>query len=171
VFYPLLAKLFTRIPAKRFLKEMYPAQLIAFTTSSSSATLPVTMDVAQNRLGINHKTCSFVLPIGATVNMDGTSCFQTISIIFITQVLGLDLSLGQLLTIIFMTIISSIGTPGIPGGSYVVMTMILSSIGVPAQGLALILGIDRPLDMIRTAVNVTGDVLVSAMVEPKEDRN
>ena len=168
-FYPLLAKLFTRIPVKRFLKEIYPVQLFAFTTSSSAATLPVTMDVAKNRLGIPEETCSFVLPIGATINMDGTSCFQTVSIIFIAQVFGLDLTLGQLLTIIFMTTISSIGTPSIPGGSYVVMTMVLSSVGIPAQGLALILGIDRPLDMMRTAVNVTGDIVVSAMVAPSDE--
>ena len=167
-FYPLLAKLFTHIPVKRFLKEMYPVQLLGFTTSSSAATLPVTMDVASNKLGINKETCSFVLPVGVTINMDGTSCFQAISVIFIAQVLGLDLTLSQILTIIFMTTVSSIGTPGVPGGSYVVMTMVLSSIGIPAQGLALILGIDRPLDMLRTSVNVTGDVVVAAMVEPKE---
>ena len=167
-FYPLLIRLFSRLPVKRFLKEMYPVQLLGFTTSSSAATLPVTMDVAVNKLGINKETCSFVLPVGVTINMDGTSCFQAISVIFIAQVLGLDLTLSQMLTIIFMTTISSIGTPGIPGGSYVVMTMVLSSIGIPAQGLALILGIDRPLDMLRTSVNVTGDVVVSAIVEPKE---
>ena len=102
---------------------MYPAQLLAFTTSSSAATLPVTMDVAKNRLNIPEETCSFVLPVGVTINMDGASCFQAVSIIFIAQVLGLDLTFGQILTIIFMTTISSIGTPGIPGGSYVVMTM------------------------------------------------
>jgi Na+/H+-dicarboxylate symporter len=166
-FYPLLVKLFTRMPVKRFLKAMYPVQLLGFTTSSSAATLPVTMDVAINKLGVNKETVSFVLPVGVTINMDGTSCFQAISVIFIAQVLGLDLTLGQMLTIILMTTISSIGTPGVPGGSYVVMTMVLSSIGIPAQGLALILGIDRPLDMLRTSVNVTGDVVVAAIVEPK----
>ena len=163
-FYPLLVKLFTKIPVKHYLKEAYPAQLVAFTTSSSAATLPVTMDVAKNRLKIPEEVCSFVIPIGTTVNMDGTSCFQAISVIFIAQVLGLDLSLGQMLTIIFMTTISSIGTPAIPGGSYVILTMVLTSVGIPAHGLALILGIDRPLDMVRTSVNVTGDLALSAMV-------
>jgi len=168
-FYPLFMKLFTGMPIKRFIKEAHPAQLVAFSTSSSAATLPVTMDVAINRLGLPEETVSFVMPTGATLNMDGTSCFQAISIIFIAQVLGLDLSLGQMITIILMTTISSIGAPGIPGGSYVVMTMVLSSIGIPAQGLALILGIDRPLDMMRTAVNVTGDFVVTAIVAtPKE---
>ena len=171
VFYPLLVKFFTRIPVRRFLKELFPAQLLAFTTSSSAATLPVTMDVAKNRLNIPEETCSFVLPIGATVNMDGTSCFQAISVIFIAQVLGLDLTMGQLLTIILMTTISSIGTPSIPGGSYVILTMVLSSVGIPAQGLALILGVDRPLDMMRTSVNVTGDVVVSALIAPTKEHN
>ena len=164
VVYPLLMKYFTGMPIKRFLKEAYPAQLVAFSTSSSAATLPVTMDVAKNRLGICPETVSFVMPVGATLNMDGTSLFQAVSIIFITQVLGLDLTFGQMLTIILMTTISSIGAPGIPGGSYVVMTMVLASIGVPPQALVLILGIDRPLDMMRTAVNVTGDFLVAAIV-------
>ena len=167
--YPLVMKFFTRIPVKRFLKEAYPAQLVAFSTSSSAATLPITMDVAKNRMGIPEETVSFVMPVGATLNMDGTSCFQAISIIFIAQALGLDLTLGQMITIILMTTISSIGAPGIPGGSYVVMTMVLTSIGIPAHGLALILGIDRPLDMLRTVVNVTGDFVVAGIVAPKDD--
>ena len=167
VFYPLIIRFFTHIPVARFMKEAYPLQLLAFSTSSSSAVMPVTMDVARNKLGINEEVCSFVMPTGTTLNMDGTSCFQAISVIFIAQVLGLDLSLGQMFTIILMTTISSLGTPGIPGGSYVVMTMVLTSVGIPAQGLALILGIDRPLDMLRTSVNVTGDIVVAALVEPK----
>lgn len=164
IFYPLIMKLFTKISFKRFLKESFPAQLVAFTTSSGSATLPVTMDVAENRLGIPKDVVSFVMPVGATINMDGTSLFQAVSVIFIAQVLGLDLSLSQMLTIILMTTISSLGTPGIPGGSYAIMTMVLTSVGIPAHGLALILGIDRPLDMLRTSVNVTGDIMVAAMV-------
>jgi len=170
-FYPVIMKLFTGMPIKRFMREAYPAQLVAFSTSSSAATLPVTMDVAINRLKLPEETVSFVMPTGATLNMDGTSIFQAISIIFITQVLGLDLTFGQLITIILMTTISSIGAPGIPGGSYVVMTMVLTSVGIPAQGLALILGIDRPLDMMRTAVNVTGDFVVAAIVAPSKETN
>jgi len=157
------------MPIKRFMKEAYPAQLVAFSTSSSAATMPVTMDVAINRLGLPEETVSFVMPTGVTLNTDGTSLFQAISIVFIVQVLGLDLTLGQMITIILMTTISSIGTPGIPGGSYVVMTMVLTSIGIPSQALALILGVDRPLDMMRTAVNVTGDFVVAAMVAPKDE--
>jgi len=169
-FYPLLFKLFTKkSSAKHFIKSAYPLQLLAFSTSSSSAVLPVTMDVAKNKLGVSEETTSFVMPLGATINMDGTSCFQAISIIFIAQVLGLDLTLSQILTIILMTTLSSIGTPGVPGGSYVVMAMVLTSVGIPAQGLALILGIDRPLDMLRTSVNVTGDLVVSSIVDPGDN--
>jgi len=164
-------KVFTQIPVKRFLKESYPLQLFAFTTSSSSATLPVTMNIAEHKLGIPGEVVSFVMPVGATINMDGTSCFQAISVIFIAQVLGLDLTLTQMLTIILMTTISSIGTPGIPGGSYVILTMVLTSVGIPAHGLALILGIDRPLDMLRTSVNVTGDLVVAALVSPRIENN
>ncbi|MDR1454897.1 MAG: dicarboxylate/amino acid:cation symporter [Tannerella sp.] len=164
-FYPLLIRLFTRLPVKKFLKEMYPVQLVAFTTSSSAATLPVTMDTAQHRLGVSEEVTSFVMPVGATVNMDGTSCFQVISVVFIAQVLGLNLGIEQLLIIVLMTVISSIGTPSIPSGSYVVMTMVLTAVGIPAEGMALILGVDRPLDMLRTSVNVTGDVTVAAIVD------
>jgi Na+/H+-dicarboxylate symporter len=170
VIYPILMKLFTKIAYKRFVKEAYPAQLVGFSTSSSSATLPVTMEVATNRLGLPKEVVSFVMPIGATLNMDGTSCFQAVSIIFIAQILGLDLTVGTILTIIFMTTVSSIGAPGIPGGSYVVMTMVLTSIGIPAQGLALLLGIDRPIDMLRTAVNVTGDFVVAAIVAKSDSK-
>ncbi|MDR2765180.1 MAG: dicarboxylate/amino acid:cation symporter [Tannerella sp.] len=166
-FYPLLVRLFIRLPVKKFLKEMYPVQLLAFTTSSSAATLPVTMDIAQNKLGVSEEVTSFVMPLGATINMDGTSCFQAISVVFIAQALGLNLGIEQLSVIVLMTAISSIGTPSIPSGSYVVMTMVLTAVGIPAEGMALILGVDRPLDMLRTSVNVTGDVTVASIVDKK----
>jgi Na+/H+-dicarboxylate symporter len=164
-FYPLLVRFFSRLPVKKFLKEIYPVQLVAITTSSSAATLPVTMDIARNKLGVSEEVTSFVMPIGATVNMDGTSCFQAISVVFIAQVLGLNLGIEQLLVIVLMTTLSSIGTPSIPSGSYVVMTMVLTAVGIPAEGMALILGVDRPLDMLRTAINVTGDVTVASIVD------
>jgi len=165
--YPLFIHFFTNIKVKKFLKVIYPVQLFAFTTSSSSATLPVTMNVVEKDLGVSQETASFVLPVGTTINMDGTSCYQTIAVLFIAQVLGIDLSISQLLIIIGMTVVSSIGTPGIPGGSFVILTMVLTSVGIPAEGLALILGIDRPLDMLRTAVNVTGDATVASMIDKK----
>ncbi|MDD4516398.1 dicarboxylate/amino acid:cation symporter [Massilibacteroides sp.] len=167
VFYPLFIHFFTEISVKQFLKAMYPVQLFAFTTSSSVATLPFNMRTIQEKLGISETVTSFVCPIGATINMDGTSCYQTIAVLFIAQALGIDLSFSQLLVVILMTILSSIGTPAIPGGSYVILAMVLTSIGVPAEGLALIIGIDRPLDMLRTSVNVTGDAVVCSIVGKK----
>ena len=166
-FYPLLVRLFTSISFKKFLRSMYPVQLFGFTTSSSAATLPVTLETAERDLGISTEVSSFVLPIGVTINMDGTSCYQTIAILFIAQVLGVDLSFADLMVIVGMTVVSSIGTPGIPGGSFVILTMVLGAVGIPAEGLALILGIDRPLDMLRTSVNVTGDATVAAIVDGK----
>lgn len=165
IFYPLLAKLFAGVRYVDFIRRVYPLQLFAFSTSSSAATLPMTYTTAQERLGVSHKTASFVLPIGTTINMDGTSCYQTVATLFIAQALGMELTLTQMLTIIVMTTLSSIGTPAIPGGSYVILAMVLTSVGIPAESLALILGIDRPLDMLRTSVNVTGDVSVALIVD------
>ena len=127
----------------------------------------MTLETAERDLGISTEGSSFVLPIGVTINMDGTSCYQTIAILFIAQVLGVDLSFADLMVIVGMTVVSSIGTPGIPGGSFVILTMVLGAVGIPAEGLALILGIDRSLDMLRTSVNVTGDATVAAIVAGK----
>ena len=167
LFYPLLIRLMTRTSVGNFLKAIYPVQLFAFTTSSSAATLPFTMETVSQKLNVSKETASFVLPVGTTVNMDGTSCYQAISILFIAQVLGIDLSVQQILIVIGMTVLASIGTPAIPGGSYVILTMVLTSVGIPPEGLALIIGIDRPLDMVRTAVNVTGDATVALIVDGK----
>ena len=170
VFYPTLISLFTNMKPNFFIKTMYPVQLFAFTTSSSAATLPLNLETTENKLGVSNEVTSFVLPVGATINMDGTSCYQAIAVLFIAQVIGIDLTLMQLFTILLMTIISSIGTPSIPGGSYVILTMVLASVGIPPEGLALILGIDRPLDMLRTAVNVTGDATVAAIVDTQNNK-
>lgn len=170
VFYPTLISLFTKMKPNFFIKTMYPVQLFAFTTSSSAATLPLNLETTENKLGVSNEVTSFVLPVGATINMDGTSCYQAIAVLFIAQVIGIDLTLMQLFTILLMTIISSIGTPSIPGGSYVILTMVLASVGIPPEGLALILGIDRPLDMLRTAVNVTGDATVAAIVDTQNNK-
>ena len=165
LFYPLLARFLAGIRYNRFVRNLYPLQLFAFTTSSSAATLPFTFATTQGKLGVSHEVASFVLPIGTTVNMDGTSCYQTIATLFIAQALGIELSIDQIFTIIAMTTLSSIGTPAIPGGSYVVLAMVLTSVGIPAEAMALIIGIDRPLDMLRTSVNVTGDVAVSVIMD------
>lgn len=165
LFYPLLIRLFTPIGVGHFMRVASPVQLLGFSTSSSAATLPVTMEQSQKGLGLSSTVTSFVLPVGVTINMDGTSCYQAVAAIFIAQVMGIDLSLMQILTIIGITTISSIGTPGIPSGSVVMLIMVLSSVGIPSEGLVLILGVDRPIDMIRTAVNITGDMTVASLVE------
>ncbi|MCD7971891.1 MAG: dicarboxylate/amino acid:cation symporter [Candidatus Azobacteroides sp.] len=165
VFYPVLIHLFSKKKIKEFISTLYPVQLFAFTTSSSAATLPLTLETVEKKLHVSPEVASFVLPVGATINMDGTSCYQTIAVLFIAQVLGIELGIQQLLIIIGMTILSSIGTPSIPGGSYVILALVLTSVGIPAEGLALILGIDRPLDMLRTAVNVTGDAAVATIID------
>lgn len=168
IFYPSLIKLFTHHRINSYLKAIFPIQMLAFSTSSSSATLPFTMEQTQKELGISEETASFVLPVGATINMDGTSCYQAIAILFMAQLLGIDLNFSQLLTVIFLTVLASIGTPGVPGASVVMTIMVMSSVGIPAEGLALILGVDRPLDMMRTVVNVTGDTFVASVLDEKK---
>ncbi|MFI3282179.1 MAG: dicarboxylate/amino acid:cation symporter [Rikenellaceae bacterium] len=163
-FYPLLVRLFSDLRVADFIKALFPVQLVGFTTSSSAATLATTMSAANDTLGLPKSVTSFTLPIGVTINMDGTSCYQAIGVIFIAQVMNIDLSFVQILTIIATTTLSSIGTPGVPGGSIVISMMVLSSVGIPPEGIALIMGVDRPLDMLRTSVNVTGDVAVSAII-------
>jgi len=167
-FYPLLMRLFARMKTPRFMKGILPAQLVAFTTSSSAATLPVTMKQAINELGVSKSIANFVLPVGVTINMDGTSCYQAIAAVFIAQVFGIELTLVQQLTIVLTATLASIGSPGIPSGSIVMLIIVLNSVGLPVEGLALILGVDRPLDMLRTVVNITGDSTVASIVARSE---
>jgi Na+/H+-dicarboxylate symporter len=166
--YPLLMRLFGGIGIVKFLRAILPAQLVAFTTSSSAATLPVTLKQVTEELKVSKPIANFVLPVGVTINMDGTSCYQAIAAVFIAQVFGIDLSLMQQLTIVLTATLASIGTPGIPGGSIVMLIIVLNSVGLPVEGLALILGVDRPLDMLRTVVNITGDSTVSTIVARSE---
>ena len=142
--------------------------MVAFSTSSSAATLPVTKEQVEKELGVDEEISSFVLPIGVTINMDGTSAYQAIAAVFIAQVFGIDLTFGQLMFILMTALLASIGSPGVPGGSIVMLIIVLSSVGLPVEGLALILGIDRPLDMLRTVVNVTGDSTVACIVAKSE---
>lgn len=167
-FYPTIITLFTKVKYFEFLRAVLPAQLVAFSTSSSAATLPVTKEQVENELGVSQKISGFVLPVGVTINMDGTSCYQAIAAIFIAQVFGIPLDLGDQLTIVLMATLASIGAPGIPSGSIVMLIAVLAAVGLPAAGLALILGIDRPLDMLRTVVNITGDSCVSTLVAKTE---
>lgn len=163
--YPFIMRVFGKRSMGQFVKAAAPVQLLAFSTSSSAATLPLTMERTQKHLGVSEEVSSFVLPVGVTINMDGTSCYQAVAAVFLAQVLGLDLTFGQMLLILATATISSIGTPGIPGGSIVMLMIVLDSVDIPIEGLALILGIDRPLDMLRTVVNVTGDMTVSCVVD------
>ena len=168
VLYPVMMRLFAGIRMPAFMKAILPAQLVAFTTSSSAATLPVTMKQVTNELGVSKSIANFVLPVGVTINMDGTSCYQAMAAVFIAQVFGIDLTLIEQLTIVLTATLASIGTPGIPSGSIVMLIIVLNSVGLPVEGLALILGVDRPLDMLRTVVNITGDSTVSSIVARSE---
>ncbi|UCS94830.1 dicarboxylate/amino acid:cation symporter [Echinicola marina] len=168
VVYPSILKLFTKVPYKDFFKAMRPAQLLAFSTSSSSATLPVTMKQVEEEIGVSEEVSSFVLPLGATINMDGTSLYQGVAAVFIAQALGMDLSITQQLMIVLTATLASIGTAGVPGAGLIMLLIVLESIGVPAAGLALILAPDRILDMFRTVVNVTGDATVCTVVASTE---
>jgi Na+/H+-dicarboxylate symporter len=163
--YPILNYLFTGMKPLKFLRGIFPAQLLAFSTSSSAATLPLTTLQVRNELGVSDEVSGFVLPLGMTVNMDGTSLYQAVSAVFIAQIFQIDLSLMAQLTILLTALLASIGSPAIPGGSIVMMIVVLSSVGIPAEGLALILGVDRFLDMCRTMTNVTGDAMVSCIVD------
>ena len=147
-----------------FVKGIAPAQLLAFSTSSSAATLPVTMECVEENLGVDKEVASFVLPIGATINMDGTSVYQGVAAVFIAQAFGLDLNLSAQLGIVFTATLASIGTAAVPSAGIVMLVIVLSQAGIPEAGLALIFAIDRPLDMCRTIVNVTGDAAVSMIV-------
>lgn len=167
-FYPTLMALFAGVNPFKFLKAILPTQLVAFSTSSSAATLPVTKRQVENELHVHSEISNFVLPIGVTINMDGTSCYQAIAAIFIAEVFGIDLTFGQMLIILLTALLASIGSPGVPGGSIVMLIIVLTSVGLPVEGLALILGVDRPLDMLRTAVNVTGDSTVASLVARSE---
>lgn len=168
VVYPAMFKLFTRVKYKNFFKGIRPAQLLAFSTSSSSATLPVTMRQVEEELGVSEEVSSFVLPLGATINMDGTSLYQSVAAVFIAQALGLGLTIGDQLMIVLTATLASIGSAGVPGAGLVMLIIVLESIGVPSAGIALIIAPDRLLDMCRTVVNVTGDAAVTMIVASTE---
>ena len=165
ILYILIVKVVTGKSPNYFLKGILPAQLVAFSTSSSAATLPVTMDRVHNHLGVKEEVSSFVLPIGATINMDGTALYQAIAAVFIAQTFGLDLSLGAQLGIILTATLASIGAAAVPSAGIIVLVIVLSQAGIPEAGLALIFAVDRPLDMCRTVVNITGDATVSMLVD------
>jgi len=162
--YALIVKVFAKKSPSFFFKGISPAQLLAFSTSSSAATLPVTMECVEEHLGVDKEVASFVLPIGATINMDGTSLYQAVAAVFIAQTFGMELSFVAQLGIIVTATLASIGSAAVPGAGMVMLVIVLGQAGIPEAGLALIFAIDRPLDMCRTAINVTGDAAVAMIV-------
>ena len=163
-----ILKFFTNISLKHFFKSIGPVQLVAFSTSSSGATLPVTMKRCEKDLGVSEEISSFVLPLGATINMDGTALYQGVAAVFIAQAVGMDLTFADQFTIVATAVLASIGTAAVPGAGIIMLVIILEAINVPSQGIALILGVDRILDMIRTTTNVTGDATIACAMDSLE---
>ena len=154
----------------KFFQGMSEAMMIAFTTCSSAGTLPVNMKNVQEKLGVSREVTSFVLPLGATINMDGTSVYMGVCSLFIANVFGIDLSFGQMAMIVLTGTLASIGTAGVPGAGLIMLAMVLQSVGLPLEGLALVAGIDRVLDMFRTCLNITGDAAVACVINESEKK-
>tara|TARA_B100001093_G_C26814947_1_gene1009279 strand:- start:520 stop:1815 length:1296 start_codon:yes stop_codon:yes gene_type:complete len=168
VVYPLILKLFTKMNYRHFFKGILPAQMLAFSTSSSAASLPITMERCEDHLGVSKEISSFVLPLGATINMDGTSLYQAVAVVFIAQAFGIELDMGQQLTIIVTATLASIGSAAVPGAGLVMLVIVLGAVGMNPDGVALIFAVDRILDMLRTVVNVTGDATVATVIASSE---
>jgi len=164
VVYPLILKLVAGRSPREFFRKAEIVMLTAFSTSSSNATLPTTMRVAREELGLSREIAGFVLPLGATLNMNGTALFEGATVLFLAQVFGVELSIGAQLIVVLMAVVTAIGAAGIPGGSIPLMMMVLGMVGVPMEGIAIILGVDRILDMCRTVLNVTGDLVTATVV-------
>ncbi|MCX7998347.1 MAG: dicarboxylate/amino acid:cation symporter [Leptospiraceae bacterium] len=171
IIYGILVQLFTKWKYLDFFKTIFPVQMLAFSTSSSSATLPMTMEHTEKHLGVSNEIASFVLPVGATINMDGTSLYQSVAAVFIAQALGMDLTLSDQLSIVLTATLASIGSAGVPGAGMVMLVIVLNAIHVPAEGIALIFAVDRVLDMFRTTVNVTGDMVVASIIQKGESKH
>ncbi|MEM1130279.1 MAG: dicarboxylate/amino acid:cation symporter [Pseudomonadota bacterium] len=165
----ILLKLFSGLDPIMFLKKIRPAQIFAFSTASSNATIPVTYRAVTERMGVDNSVASFTVPFGATINMDGTAIMQGVATVFLANVYGIDLGIVGYVTVIVMAVLASIGTAGVPGVGLVMLTMVLTQVGLPIEGIALILGVDRLMDMIRTAVNITGDAVVTSIVAKSEN--
>jgi Na+/H+-dicarboxylate symporter len=170
VTYPILLKTLAGLNPLIFLGKMRDAVLFAFSTSSSNATIPITFETVTRKLGVNNNVAAFTVPLGATINMDGTAIMQGVATVFIAQVFNVDLSLGDYLMVILTATLASVGTAGVPGVGLIMLAMVLQQVGLPVEGIALIIGVDRLLDMTRTAVNVTGDSMVSCIVGKSENQ-
>jgi DAACS family dicarboxylate/amino acid:cation (Na+ or H+) symporter len=171
VVYSILLKVFAKRSPLAFFKKCQDVYLYAFSTSSSNATLPKSIEVAEQKLGLTPSISRFVLTVGATANQNGTALFEGVTVLFLAQVFQVDLSMGQQLQVVLMCIIAGIGTAGVPGGSLPLIMIIMNSVGIPAEGIALILGVDRFLDMCRTTLNVSGDLVIAALVDEKKGDN
>lgn len=170
VIYPLLLAGLSRLNPKHFLRKMASVQVFAFSISSSNATIPVNLKNAEERLGVDNSIASFTIPLGATINMDGTAIMQGVATVFIAQIYGIELSMMQYLMVIGTATLASIGTAGVPGVGLIMLAMVLQQVGLPVEGIALIMGVDRLLDMTRTAVNVTGDAMVTTVIAKTEGK-
>ncbi|MBY6190898.1 dicarboxylate/amino acid:cation symporter [Microbulbifer agarilyticus] len=166
--YPLLLKLLSGLNPVQLLKKMRPAMAFAFSTASSAATIPVTLQTVEKRLGVDNKVASFTVPLGATINMDGTAIMQGVATVFISQLYGIEIGLMGYLTVILTATLASVGTAGVPGVGLIMLAMVLGQVGLPVEGIAIVMGVDRLLDMVRTAVNITGDAVVSTVVAKSE---
>lgn len=169
VVYQILLFVFTRLNPMKFIKKFAPVMGFAFSTATSNATIPMSIDTLHKKMGVSKQISSFTVPLGATVNMDGTSIMQGVAVVFIAQAYGMDLTLGNLATVVVTATLASIGTAGVPSVGLITLAMVLSSVGLPVEGIALIMGIDRILDMIRTAVNITGDAVCTTIVSYQEN--
>lgn len=169
IVYSLSVKMFAKMNPLTFFKGISPAAIVAFSTASSAGTLPVTIKNTQENLGVSNKISSFVLPLGATINMDGTAIYQGVAVVFIAQFYGMDMTLMQLTTVVLTTVLASIGTAGVPGAGMIMLAMVLAAINLPLEGIALIAGIDRILDMFRTSINIVGDASAAVVVAGSED--
>ncbi|MBN2316108.1 MAG: dicarboxylate/amino acid:cation symporter [Sedimentisphaerales bacterium] len=168
IVYSLAIKTLSKQKVRTFFRGIRPAQLIAFSSSSSSATLPATMECTEKNLGVPAEICSFTLPLGATINMDGTALYQGVATVFIAQVYGMNLTVSQQLTVLLTALLASIGTAGIPAAGVIMLAIVLNGVGVPLEGIAIILGVDRILDMCRTVINITGDATCAVIVASSE---
>ena len=168
VSYSILIKIFSGLNVKTFLKKMSEVQIFAFSTASSNATIPVNIENTEKRLGVDNSVASFTIPLGATINMDGTAIMQGVATVFIANVYGIDLSTADLLSVILTATLASVGTAGVPGVGLIMLAMVLNQVGLPVEGIALIIGVDRILDMMRTAVNVTGDAAGTIIIAKSE---
>ena len=168
VTYPILLKGLSGLNPIRFISKLREVQVFAFSTASSNATIPVTLTTAENNLGVHNSVASFTVPLGATINMDGTAIMQGVATVFIAQAYGMGLDIADYLMVIVTATLASIGTAGVPGVGLIMLSMVLTQVGLPVEGIGLIIGIDRLLDMVRTAVNVTGDCAVSCIVARSE---